>query len=524
LENGTVDPIGVKQLQEQIVAAENGVTSAKALIKDAVVAENRIVGEVTRLEGFMSDPLYLDKWRVVKQLDDGVKNQMKLLDKNDEALTMFNTELKAYQNNLADAIDTKGVFKQGVLSDTQKSIDALAAKKAEMLPDARKAQEAIMGKNWDVSKIEELRTKFPKTMKALEADAEIMSNIKKGTLAVGNALEIIANKEREKPESEITQELQDVDLEKVYVPFEVPEEEVSEEVDEGAEDDEFLTAIEKGTTSTEAVEEEKKAEEVPAGEVSAMPKIGDALLKGFGSLAAYAPAIYNISKGLEKPDKVERRFVSPQTKKYQNMSQPQLNMIDDAFNAAVGNARNTSGGLMSNFRSNIEGAWANRIKNTAQVNAFEAERADKVASENINTMNVAEQYNQEVAGKADVMDAQSKAATNALLAQGVQDIANITSRNRADAMALRNQEIMRNAISSGTNMTLNADGTISFNPGSVVGKKKEDGTTAPVTTKAATVATTTAPIIQTPKPITPFDVAPTAFGPATEDYYYNTKR
>ena len=131
------------------------------------------------------------------------------------------------------------------------------------------------------------------------------------------------------------------------------------------------------------------------------------------------------------------------------MAQPQLNAIEDAFQTSVANARNLSGGMASNFRSNTEKAWADKIARTGQVNAQEAQRADQVASENIGIRNQAEQYNTQANTRYDEMDMKSKAVTDSFLAQGIQDIANISSRNRKDALAGKNQDVMLNMMNTG---------------------------------------------------------------------------
>ena len=153
----------------------------------------------------------------------------------------------------------------------------------------------------------------------------------------------------------------------------------------------------------------------------------------FDTIAAYAPAIYNITRGLEKSPKVNRRFVTPQTYRYENMSQPSLNAINDAFEAAVGNARNLSGGLASNFRSNTEKAWADKFNRISQVNVQESGRADQIANNNIGILNKGQEINQQVNANADQQDLQNEAATNSFLAMGMKNLADISSLKAKEA-------------------------------------------------------------------------------------------
>ena len=198
---------------------------------------------------------------------------------------------------------------------------------------------------------------------------------------------------------------------------------------------------------------------ITGDDIEKKQKIGKAITSGMSTLASFAPAIYNIAKGLESPDKIQRRFVSPQTKEFVPMAQPQLNAIDDAFNTALGNARNLSGGMMSNFRSNTEKAWADKIARTGDVNAREAMRADQVASENIGIRNAADQYNTQANTKYDEIDMRSEAATNSFLAQGMADLSNIAYRNNTDRQKKANQDMMLKLV--GTNdFEISPDGAI----------------------------------------------------------------
>jgi hypothetical protein len=172
------------------------------------------------------------------------------------------------------------------------------------------------------------------------------------------------------------------------------------------------------------IEGNEKEEEEDEGEGKSKP-ILDAVNNGLSTLSSYSGAAYNIARGLEEPDKVNRNYVNPALEKYEDNSGVQRNVIDEAFNVSMDNARNLSGGLASNFRSNIEKSWADKVGRNSQVNAQESQKATGVAGRNIQRVNQSKQYNASVDNKADQTDMQSKAATKGFLGQGLSDIATI---------------------------------------------------------------------------------------------------
>lgn len=161
-----------------------------------------------------------------------------------------------------------------------------------------------------------------------------------------------------------------------------------------------------------------------------------------GQIADYAPAIFNIAKGLEPAEIADRNYVNPQMEQYKNTSQPQLNMIDEAFNAAISNSRNMSGGLMGNYRSNIEKAWAEKINRGAQVNAQETQIATGVAARNVERSNQADQINSQIDSQADMIDMQNRGAKTNFLGAGIQGIADIAAVKRRDKNAQSQQDML----------------------------------------------------------------------------------
>jgi len=185
------------------------------------------------------------------------------------------------------------------------------------------------------------------------------------------------------------------------------------------------------------------------GKTTESIKSGASMLGGaFESLAAYAPAIYNLAKGSEKAEKVNRNYVNPMMRSFQDRGQADRNEIDKAFRQSMASARNLSGGSQGNYRSNLEQAWANKIDRNAQVNTREASRADQVAAGNVAAINQADQINTQMENKADIMDMQSQSATDSFMAQGMQDIANIGAVRRKDSQMEANQNMILKYIKS----------------------------------------------------------------------------
>jgi len=162
----------------------------------------------------------------------------------------------------------------------------------------------------------------------------------------------------------------------------------------------------------------------------------------FKDVSKYGPAFYNLSRGFEDPTKTTRRTINPILQTYQDRSQPIRQEIDNATKTNMGNARNLSGGLSSNYRSNVEKAFADNIRNKTVVDAQEAGRADQIASQNRQSISQANQYNAQVNQQADMMDMKAKANQNSFMAQGLQDFANISNVSAQDKEARRRDDLL----------------------------------------------------------------------------------
>lgn len=457
LRKGKADPVEIGKIEKKIAEVEKEAQSAVQAITESKNAEAVAYKEIDRLEGFMSDPLYRDKFRTIMQLNEGVKNQTKALTGADEATqALIRSENELYRS-LESLESAKGTVRSKALSDVTSAVETSAKNRGAALKEtqsaAAKAQNAIGAEKARMKSYKKMYEEFPELHSALEKDKILRGRFLDGSITQLAAIDALLGTQGDNPEDALVAERQAI-----------ADQEQAEKDSQGAIPGETTpgvtprpkaTAIE--VPAAKGIQAEKDPDlapivaesEIPAGEDQ--PMVGSGLEKAVGALeevAAYAPALYNIVKGAEKPAKVPRRFVTPQTREYHNMAQPQMNAIDMAFNASLANNRNLSGGMMGNYRSNVEASWAKKIDAQNKVHVGETMRADKIANDNITTMNQADQINTQANAKYDVMDMQSEAATKAFMAQGMQDIANISSVKRKDRNAESNQNMILKMIGS----------------------------------------------------------------------------
>lgn len=442
IDDGTLSTDELVEAQRVVDEASKGISTATTDIQNLKDLEMKNWDEIGRLEGFMDDDLYKDKWRTLVKLEEGISRHVDNLEDIPEALKVAKDQQKSWSDGLSTAIANKQNVKGAVVDKATSLVDVAKANQKTALAEGRLGNLGIGQAKGRQAGLMARLEKYPGLADIVKKDAHIMDGIKKGTVTMAQ----IANLARERGGDAAEIDAFEID------PVEATSKGVADLSDTSIGGIDALkapgSAIEGATKDIEGfqpVEILKKAPEaeVPAGDKKIdMQKIGSAAQKGLGMLADYMPAIYNIVKGAETPDKVARRFVTPQTRKYQSMAQPQLNAIDAAFEGSMANARNLSGGLMSNYRANTEAAWANKLTNQNKVGMQETQRADQIANQNIDINNQADQINTQTNQKADIMDMQSEAATNSFMAQGMQDIANIGNVRKKDAQAESNQNMI----------------------------------------------------------------------------------
>ena len=501
---GKADPIEVVRLEKEIQGTRSALKDNAKRVKETITAQEDALEEVLKVEDFMASDEYGDKFRTVMKLEDDWQRKMAKVDKADVHLGDLAVEQEALVKSRNALAADKVVEGKSAITGYAKEV--AEAKKART--EALSSQQSAVAKlnqaegraPGDVAKIKADLEKFPKLAKAFADDAELVemwSQAGKGSIKIAKVLDLAYEKyggdlePREDIDKTITPEVvkEDEGKGRDVKPSVLPED--AKEVQKA-----------ESVLDNDLKEEDVKREVTKRIGDGTVPEKGPSTLKKIGgelsSLAAYAPAVYNIVKGLGSADKVDRRYVRPQTRKYENMSQPQMSAIDEAFSAAMGNARNTSGGLMANFRANTEQAWADKIARKGAVNAQEVQRSDQIAAQNIGIRNQAKAQNVAMNQKADIMDAQAQAATDSFLAQGMADVANIGAVKRKDKAAKENQEYMLKLMGEGSK----------YDP--VTGAFR-GGTTG----RGTTTATTTTEPIAEPAVITPADV--TQFVPPEEE-------
>jgi hypothetical protein len=440
---------------EAVYAAERAVTETEGVLKSALKKQtlnSENWANASLLESIVKDARATDEVDVIgpamKRYNAAMDAIFKSGDVPAEVATALKNDQEAarlYSKALVEGKDPlEAVMKYGKV--VQAESDAHTA--GGIVEATKGAKASATTSLARVTNMRKTLDKFPESVKLLSKEANFWDDVKSGAVGTAQVLNLLRDRQ-----------VDPIEIAKIEEGF------TADPVEPTTPEATTPDAIDTTPTPVDTKKQEEVSKqiggsvtpykeapaEIPAGDEggSGERKIGERLAGGFSALASYAPAIYNIVRGLEDPDKVKRRFVTPQTRVFQPMDQPQLNAIENAFSTAVGNARNLSGGMMSNFRSNTEKSWADKIARTGQVNAQEAQRADQVATQNIGIRNKADQYNTQANARYDEIDQRSEAATNSFLAQGVQDVANITSRNKTDRLKGERDNKMMKLMNTG---------------------------------------------------------------------------
>jgi len=468
-------------LEQMKKSMPDGAPDIKALEDEVIAMETRLGDLAVEAEGLAEGAGWIQNKGLMEAFGDvGGLSDIKNIEKETSALQ---EQIKAGQKAVQDGTaKSREYYEQ--LAKTQKA-------ETELSGELGKARSKFMGlvnkrgkKVGEIESFEELAEEFPKIAAQLEKnlgnirDAKNLWNLPEAHKGIRAAINSIS-REQEDPnygEPEFTvvdpkdTEYKDMDKPDAQKPL-------STEWDEeklGNLDD--LVGDIKGTNQsdlrgkdamemsgtgspTKEITEDPKENSILDGVKNVGRVAGDVATAGLNAIADYAPAIHNIKRGLEDQQMVDRRTITPVMNRYQDNSQATRNMIDDAFTASLGNARNLSSGSAASFRGNAEKAWADRLARTSQVNQGESARADQIAQSNVAAINRSREFNSQVQAKADVLDMQAEAATKGFLAQGMQDVANVGVARRRDANAARSQQVGLNAIGT-TNFLVDEEGNI----------------------------------------------------------------
>ncbi|WP_428743153.1 hypothetical protein [Tenacibaculum sp.] len=161
----------------------------------------------------------------------------------------------------------------------------------------------------------------------------------------------------------------------------------------------------------------------------------------------YAPAIGNIAKGiLSRPEKVNRRFITPETMQYRDMSEGIRRQSDTQADIDRENASRFSGGSSQVARAGKSAAGAANIRRQQDINTSEVMRAGQIEAGNIDARNRAQQANIDLANQYDAMDAQNKAAIDAYFDQGLHDFGRISTQKSIDKKLDKMQDLSLNMM------------------------------------------------------------------------------
>lgn len=215
----------------------------------------------------------------------------------------------------------------------------------------------------------------------------------------------------------------------------------------------------------------------------------------WSSLLQYTPAISNVIKGFQTPEKVDREYYKPETYKYKDLSESLRRESDLQAEVDKENAARFSGGSAQVARAGKAMASAARFRRLQAIDVQEQQRADSINSANIGIRNQAKGTNIELKSKYDELDAQNKAAVDAYFDQGVSDFGRITNQINRDKQMSKMQDIMLKNIDTDNYY---------YDPITGERKFKQETVSTPTVTETETVTETPVKREKRNKPIISF--------------------
>ena len=422
-------PLGSKKLDdlsEELVEVQKALVENEGIIKTVNTQKQSHWQRIYDTEEFVSTTP--SHWKNSVKGEQEIARNLKGLEGLEGDLKTLVTAQKEFGKKTLEIASSTKTEIDGLKAAVLKVAKTAKDTKDTALTAARSAQGSKLAAKRKALYRSESAEKVPLLLKALNNHKDLVKLYKNGGIATAALYNELRKRGEplEEKELEIIQgiESEEEDTEIVDIPEEevIPPEGDPEVDPEGDDKDKVVPP------KTDGVPPPKK------------PSIFDKATSALSGIAAYAPAIYNIAKGTGTASKVERNYVNPALEEYENNSQAQLNSIDQAFDVAIGNSRNLSGGLASSFRSNVERSHADKLNRTAQVNAQETQVAVGVAGRNVGRVNEGKKINSQIDTQADQMDMRAEAARDSFLGQGISDLANITAVRSKDKAAKANQD------------------------------------------------------------------------------------
>lgn len=169
---------------------------------------------------------------------------------------------------------------------------------------------------------------------------------------------------------------------------------------------------------------------------------------GFGEYGAnildYAPALYNIARGTEAPEQVDRTYLSRDANRlsYRDMSDPMRRKALEMSRIAAANAGATSGGVAGVSGARKAAADASYLGRLGEIDAREIARADAINLQNAQMNQGIEGKNIELKNMYEDLDARNRAVPEAYTDRGIADMSKIRSQQRLDARKDRYQDMV----------------------------------------------------------------------------------
>ena len=180
------------------------------------------------------------------------------------------------------------------------------------------------------------------------------------------------------------------------------------------------------------------AEQERQEKIARRERLGESL----ENIGSYAPAISNIVQGMQRPSRVTKRFLTPDTLEYKDRSAGLRKESDIQARIDAENAARFSGGSAQVARAGKAMASTAKSKRSQAISEGEAARADAIQAQNVGMRNQAKAGNLELANQYEAMDAQNRAAVDAYFNRGMSDLYNIGRQKRMDKKMEKQQDLM----------------------------------------------------------------------------------
>lgn len=161
-----------------------------------------------------------------------------------------------------------------------------------------------------------------------------------------------------------------------------------------------------------------------------------------------APAAYKIGKGLfGKVQKTERNYLSPETYKYRDSSDPLRKASQDEYLQSREEIRRGSPNA-SSYLANAQQAANQRYKRREDIETNEAQRKTDVYNQNTDLRNQASANNLNLKNQYNDLDTQNQSKKNDFLIEGIEDASNIAQMGTLNKNRSKQEDILTKILAS----------------------------------------------------------------------------